>query len=123
MEPIKPEDKERLLADRPESQPALEEYEQLLAARFLSDPDGPAMASPVPTAQPVPDEATFAIDDSEPDSVPRRVARDGRATAGSAVRLSRDEVSSREHVQRHQRLKDLHQQLFVTRTRKKNGDR
>jgi hypothetical protein len=40
MEPLKPELKERVLALRPEADPAdLDEYERLLAERFAADPD------------------------------------------------------------------------------------
>jgi hypothetical protein len=40
MEPMKPEQKARILAENPEVDPReIAEYERLLAARFRSDPD------------------------------------------------------------------------------------
>jgi hypothetical protein len=44
MEPLKPEAKDAILRDRPQASPAdIEEYEQLLAARF-AEPPPPAAA-------------------------------------------------------------------------------
>ena len=51
MEPLKPEEKDAILANNPQASPAeVEEYEQLLAARFTRDPSlapqpGPKAAS------------------------------------------------------------------------------
>jgi hypothetical protein len=43
MEPMKPEDKARVLAESPHAEPGdLEEYERLLSQRFATDPDVPA---------------------------------------------------------------------------------
>lgn len=43
MEPMKPEEKRRILADSPQAEPGdLEEYERLLSQRFATDPDVPA---------------------------------------------------------------------------------
>ena len=48
MEPMKPEDKARILQTRPLAQPAdIEEYERLLAERFTRDPSV-AAAPPIP---------------------------------------------------------------------------
>ena len=42
MEPLKPDVKERLLRTNPQAEPDdIEEYERLLAIRFLVDPDMP----------------------------------------------------------------------------------
>ncbi len=48
MEPLKPEDKARILRTRPLAQPAdIEEYERLLAERFTKDPSiTPTLAPP-----------------------------------------------------------------------------
>jgi hypothetical protein len=47
MEPLKPEVQERVLALRPEADPAdLDEYERLLAERFAVDPDQAPAAQP-----------------------------------------------------------------------------
>lgn len=49
MEPLKPEEKQRILAERPQAAPEdIEEYERLLAERFRRDPlvqPQPAFAS------------------------------------------------------------------------------
>ena len=48
MEPLKPEQKAAILAERPAASPAdIEEYERLLAERFTHDP-----SQPVPAAAP-----------------------------------------------------------------------
>jgi hypothetical protein len=40
MEPMKPEEKARVLAENPQAEPGdIEEYERLLSLRFASDPD------------------------------------------------------------------------------------
>jgi hypothetical protein len=45
MEPLKPEDKARILRENPHADPGdLEEYELLLSRRFTIDPDLPARA-------------------------------------------------------------------------------
>jgi hypothetical protein len=45
MEPLKPQDKHRILADNPAADPAeVEEYERLLSERFAVDPDAPVAA-------------------------------------------------------------------------------
>jgi hypothetical protein len=42
MEPLKPDEKQHILATRPEAEPAdIEEYERLLAERFARDPSQP----------------------------------------------------------------------------------
>ncbi len=42
MEPLKPETKQQILQNRPQASPAdIEEYERLLAERFIEDPDLP----------------------------------------------------------------------------------
>lgn len=42
MEPMKPETKQEILANRPQAEPsAIEEYERLLSERFTVDPDLP----------------------------------------------------------------------------------
>lgn len=47
MEPLKPEVQERVLALRPEADPAdLDEYERLLAERFAVDPDQAPASQP-----------------------------------------------------------------------------
>lgn len=52
MEPLKPEVKKRILADRPQAAPQdIEEYERLLAERFMSDPNAPT-ASALPPGAP-----------------------------------------------------------------------
>lgn len=46
MEPMKPEEKTRLLAENPQAEPGdIEEYERLLSMRFATDPDVPAAPS------------------------------------------------------------------------------
>jgi hypothetical protein len=54
MQPMKPERKAALLANRPEAQPAdIEEYERLLSLRFTEDPDAqPTMAPTLRAAVP-----------------------------------------------------------------------
>ncbi len=43
MEPMKPDEKARILSENPDAEPAdLDEYERLLSERFASDPDVPA---------------------------------------------------------------------------------
>jgi hypothetical protein len=43
MEPLKPEDKARILRENPQADPGdIEEYELLLSRRFTVDPDLPA---------------------------------------------------------------------------------
>ncbi|HEU0051525.1 MAG TPA: hypothetical protein VFQ39_00065 [Longimicrobium sp.] len=45
MEPLRPEEKARILAENPDVSPAeLDEYERLLAERFARDPGLPATA-------------------------------------------------------------------------------
>ena len=45
MEPLKPQDKEAILADNPEADPGdVDEYERLLAEMFVDDPDQPQAA-------------------------------------------------------------------------------
>jgi hypothetical protein len=45
MEPLKPQDKHRILAENPAADPAeVEEYERLLSERFAVDPDAPVAA-------------------------------------------------------------------------------
>jgi hypothetical protein len=45
MEPLKPEDKSRILHENPQAGPGdIEEYERLLSRRFTVDPDLPAAA-------------------------------------------------------------------------------
>lgn len=56
MEPLKPEEKERILSERPQAAPEdIEEYERLLAERFLHDPLVPEAAA-APLATPARDE-------------------------------------------------------------------
>jgi len=51
MEPMKPQEKERVLAENPQAEPGdLEEYERLLSLRFASDPDVPAAPEAVADA-------------------------------------------------------------------------
>lgn len=46
MEPLKPAEKERILSERPQAAPEdIEEYERLLAERFLRDPSLPEPAA------------------------------------------------------------------------------
>lgn len=54
MEPLRPEERERILHDRPLAQPAdIDEYETLLAERFTRDPSVmPAPAPQAPQASP-----------------------------------------------------------------------
>jgi hypothetical protein len=48
MQPMKPEEKERLLLNNPAAAPAdIEEYERLLAERFVTDPS--LAPTPAPT--------------------------------------------------------------------------
>jgi hypothetical protein len=43
MEPMKPDEKTRILSENLDAEPAdLDEYERLLSERFATDPDGPA---------------------------------------------------------------------------------
>ena len=43
MEPMKPEEKARVLAENPQAEPGdVEEYERLLSLRFAADPDVPS---------------------------------------------------------------------------------
>lgn len=52
MEPLKPEVKQQILANRPQAAPQdIEEYERLLAERFTSDPNAPS-ASALPPGAP-----------------------------------------------------------------------
>lgn len=45
MQPLKPEDKKRILEENPQAAPAdIERYEQLLSERFTVDPDAPSAA-------------------------------------------------------------------------------
>ena len=47
MEPMKPEQKKAVLANRPEAQPSdLQEYERLLSLRYTEDPDQKPTAAP-----------------------------------------------------------------------------
>ena len=63
MEPLKPEEKERILSERPQAAPEdIEEYERLLAERFLRDPLAPeALATPVATRERARDERLRAL--------------------------------------------------------------
>jgi hypothetical protein len=55
MEPLKPDTKSAIRAERPEASPEdIEEYERLLAERFATDPSAPAAAperTPAPLAR------------------------------------------------------------------------
>jgi hypothetical protein len=52
MEPLKPEDKVRILQENPQADPGdLEEYELLLSRRFTIDPDSPTKAGGSSTAE------------------------------------------------------------------------
>lgn len=45
MQPLKPEDKERIRQENPQAAPEdIERYEQLLSQRFTVDPDAPSAA-------------------------------------------------------------------------------
>jgi hypothetical protein len=49
MEPLKPEEKDRILQDRPDSSwEEIEEYERLLGQRFLRDPSAIVFESAAP---------------------------------------------------------------------------
>lgn len=51
MEPMKPEEKARILSESPQAEPGdLEEYERLLSQRFATDPDIPAAPETAETA-------------------------------------------------------------------------
>ena len=52
MQPLKPEEKARILADSPLAEPGdLEEYERLLSRRFATDPDIPESSAVAEAAE------------------------------------------------------------------------
>ncbi|HSU16372.1 hypothetical protein [Longimicrobium sp.] len=56
MEPMKPEEKARVLAENPQAEPGdLEEYERLLSRRFAMDPDIPASPEAIEAADSIED--------------------------------------------------------------------
>jgi hypothetical protein len=115
MEPIKPSDKLRLLAAQPDTEAELAEHEQLLAERFLHDPD-----ASVPQAAPELDDLVLdgvsavagpelALDDASR----RGAVRDAlRSTARRDAEPGRIQAEADRRAQREDRLRALHDKLY-----------
>jgi hypothetical protein len=121
MEPIKPQDRLQILAAQPDSEAEIAEHEQLLAERFLEDPDAPAVqAAPDPAAYPDADldvPAERALEGGTAlDAVQRDLEVDDRDASAPVPRgpsggSSVDRAPGRS-AQREARLRALHRKLY-----------
>ncbi|MCA1616034.1 MAG: hypothetical protein LC800_18425 [Acidobacteria bacterium] len=97
MEPLKPEEKERILNHSLAAPEELDDYERLLAERYMADPD-------LPLAPPEGEPASGMSGNAS--------ARDAAAARGVRVRRTLDQS------QREERLATLHKRLFPRRPRR-----
>ena len=124
MEPIKPSDRRQILAAQPDSEAEIAEHEQLLAERFLHDPDMPAaQGAPDPAADLASDVDVLpgygADGGAAPDALGMRPDLDDLDDLDAVAPAARDprdghavERASSRRAQREARLRELHRKLY-----------